>query len=103
MSTTKSFADLKKSRQSQLERLTAELDKLKTGSSSSSDDAYWYPTLDKNGSGSAVIRFLPAHQTEEVPFVRIFEHGFKGPKGIWYIEKSRTTIGEKDPVNTLAA
>ena len=32
-------------------------------------------------------------------FVRYWDHSFKGPTGQWYIEKSRTTIGEDDPVS----
>ena len=53
------------------------------------------------GNGVAVIRFLPAPKNEDVPFVRVFSHGFKGPTGSWYIENSRTTIGESDPVSDL--
>jgi len=30
----------------------------------------------------------------------VFNHGFKGPGG-WYIENSRTTLGEKDPVSEM--
>jgi hypothetical protein len=46
-----------------------------------------------------VIRFLPP-QNEDIPFVRIYDHGFQGPGG-WYIEKSLTTIGKQDPVGEL--
>jgi hypothetical protein len=48
-----------------------------------------------------VIRFLPAPGDEDVPFVRLFSHGFKGPTGSWYIENSLTTIGKQDPVGEL--
>ena len=92
------FSKLKKnSGMASLEALTAELDKLNKKSESSSEDTrFWTPTVDKAGNGYAVIRFLPAPGDESVPFVRIFDHGFKGPGG-WYIEKSLTTIGLKDP------
>jgi len=72
-------------------------------SDSSKDERFWYPAVDKAGNGYAVIRFLPAAAGETVPFVRIFEHGFKGPTGTWYIEKSRTTLGAgtPDPVSEL--
>lgn len=95
------FTQLKKqSGKSSLEKLTAELQKLNSSSqqSSSSDDRFWYPNVDKAGNGYAVIRFLPAPEGEDVPFIRIFEHGFKGPTGKWYIENSLTTIGKTDPV-----
>lgn len=93
------FASLKKNSRAQLESLTAELDKLNTKSSSKTeDDRMWYPAVDKAGNGYAVIRFLPAPEGEDVPFIRIWDHGFKGPTGKWYIENSLTTIGEKDPV-----
>jgi len=82
-----------------LETLTSELSKMKdTGSKSSSDDRFWTPTVDKAGNGYAVIRFLPSPANEDVPFVRMFDHGFQGPGG-WYIENSLTTIGKNDPVS----
>ena len=45
-----------------------------------------------------MIRFLPAPAGEDMPFVRVFNHGFQGSGG-WYIEDSLTTIGKKDPVS----
>lgn len=62
------------------------------------DDRFWTPTVDKAGNGYAVIRFLPAPPNEDVPFIRIFDHGFQGPGG-WYIENSLTTLGKQDPVS----
>lgn len=62
------------------------------------NDNYWKPELDKSGNGYAVIRFLPTPEGEEMPWVSYFDHGFQGPGG-WYIEKSLTTIGKKDPVS----
>lgn len=82
-----------------LEQLTQELSKLNTNSESKKDERFWYPDVDKAGNGYAVIRFLPAPGDETVPFVRTFEHGFKGPAGQWYIENSLTTIGQPDPVS----
>lgn len=94
------FAALKKSRQSEFEKLTQEVNKLATPQQSGKDDdRFWYPAVDKAGNGYAVIRFLPAAEGEDVPFVRIWDHGFKGSTGQWYIEKSLTTLGEKDPVS----
>jgi hypothetical protein len=94
------FSKLKQMRGNKsLEALTAELNKFNTNQTESKkDDRFWYPAVDKAGNGYAVIRFLPAPGEEDVPFVRMFEHGFKGPTGSWYIENSLTTIGKQDPV-----
>jgi len=46
-----------------------------------------------------VIRFLPAGEGQELPWVRYWDHGFKGPTGRWYIEKSLTSLGQTDPVS----
>lgn len=82
-----------------LESLTSELSKMKdTGAKSGPDERFWTATVDKAGNGMAIIRFLPAPDGEDVPFVRMFDHGFQGPGG-WYIENSLTTIGKQDPVS----
>jgi hypothetical protein len=72
----------------------------KTVVGDSADDRFWVPDVDKAGNGYAVVRFLPAPSGEDVPFVRLWDHGFKGPGG-WYIEKSLTTLGKEDPVGEL--
>ena len=92
------FASLKKSRGSSLNKLIQETEKLQTKSSwGGADGRLWKPEVDKAGNGYAVIRFLPEPSGEDLPWVRIFDHGFQGPGG-WYIENSLTTIGEKDPL-----
>ncbi len=63
---------------------------------SNRDENLWKPTVDKAGNGYAVVRFLPSDQ--EVPWVRYWDHGFKGPTGKWYIERSLTSIGQQDPL-----
>ena len=63
------------------------------------DERIWKPTVDKAGNGYAVLRFLPAAEGNELPWVRYWDHGFKGPTGQWYIEKSLTSIGQNDPVS----
>ena len=96
---TNSFSQLKKSRATQFEKLSAAAEKTQSNNNSGgADDRFWKPTVDKAGNGSAIIRFLPAPSGEEVPFVRYWDHGFQGPGG-WYIEKSLTTIGQDDPVS----
>jgi len=95
-----SFADLKK--QSKLGSLTAklvkEVEKMNNNGGSSGDDRLWKLECDKSGNGYAVIRFLPAPNGEDLPFVKLYSHAFQGPGG-WYIENSLTTLGQKDPVS----
>ena len=95
-----SFADLKK--QSKLGSLTAklvkEVEKMNNNTSSSGDDRLWKLECDKSGNGYAVIRFLPAPNGEDLPFVKLYSHAFQGPGG-WYIENSLTTLGQKDPLS----
>ena len=55
-----SFSALKRQRTSSLERLTKEINKLANKETSSADDRYWQPEVDKAGNGYAIIRFLPA-------------------------------------------
>lgn len=92
-----SFSQLKKS-SGNFAQLSEKLKSAAGNSSFERDDRYWSPTVDQAGNGYAVIRFLPAPDGEDVPVVTLFSHGFKGPGGKWYIENSRTTIGESDPV-----
>jgi hypothetical protein len=96
-----SFSDLKK--QSKLGSLTAKLVKeveKMNNSASSGDDRVWKLECDKSGNGYAVIRFLPAPNGEDLPFVKLYSHAFQGPGG-WYIENSLTTLNQKDPVSEL--
>ena len=95
-----SFADLKK--QSKLgsltQKLVKEVEKMNNNGGGSSDDRLWKLECDKSGNGYAVIRFLPAPDGEDLPFVKLYSHAFQGPGG-WYIENSLTTLGQKDPVS----
>ena len=94
-----SFADLKK--QSKLGSLTAKLVKeveKMNNTNGNNDDRLWKLECDKSGNGYAVIRFLPAPDGEDLPFVKLYSHAFQGPGG-WYIENSLTTLGQKDPVS----
>ena len=65
------------------------------------DDRFWSLEVDKAGNGYAVIRFLPPVRGEDLPWVRIWNHGFQGPTGRWYIENSLTTLGKPDPVSEM--
>ena len=63
------------------------------------DERLWKPELDKSGTGQAVIRFLPAKDGEELPWIKLWKHAFQGPTGKWFIENSLTTLNQKDPVS----
>ena len=94
-----SFKDLKK--QSKLGSLTAKLVKeveKMNNNGASGDERTWKLDVDKSGNGYAVIRFLPAPEGEDLPFVKLYSHAFQGPGG-WYIENSLTSLGQKDPVS----
>tara|TARA_B100000927_G_C16476066_1_gene473430 strand:- start:14952 stop:15824 length:873 start_codon:yes stop_codon:yes gene_type:complete len=93
-----SFASLKK--QSSLGSLTAKLVKEveKSNSPNQGDERLWKPEVDKAGNGYAVVRFLPAPDGEDLPWVKLYSHAFQGPGG-WYIENSLTTLNGKDPVS----
>ena len=101
-----SFANLKSARGSSIDNLVKAAEAVSTKSETKSyvDERFWKPTQDKAGNGYAVIRFLPAKEGEDLPWVRYWDHGFKGPTGLWYIENSLTSINQPDPVseaNTL--
>lgn len=96
------FATLKKS-SGNIDRLVKEIDNLnKPGSAKKEvDERFWKPEPDKTGNGMAVIRFLPAAEMDGdgPPWVRVFDHFFKGPTGKYYVENSLTTIKQEDPVS----
>ena len=92
-----SFKDLKKNRSKNMESLSEQVAKL-SEKPSYIDERIWKLERDKTGNGYAVIRFLPAPPNEDVPWVKLWTHGFKGPGG-WYIENSLTTLGKDDPVS----
>ena len=98
-----SFANLK-SRSMDISKLVtaaAEASGQTTNTNKYQDDRKWKPTVDEQGNGYAVIRFLPATEGQDLPWVRYWDHAFKGPTGQWYIERSLTTLGQNDPVGEL--
>lgn len=95
------FSALKKSR-GNLDSLMKEVEKIATPQQETQkDDRFWALEVDKSGNGYAVIRFLPPPKGEDLPWVRVWNHGFQGPTGKWYIENSLTTLGKPDPVSEL--
>jgi len=95
-----SFANLKRGG-TDLSKLVSEAEKSSGARDRTSDDRFWNPTRDKAGNGYAIIRFLPGKEENTVPWVRYWDHAFKGPTGQWYIEKSLTTLGQNDPLSEL--
>jgi hypothetical protein len=96
-----SFENLKRNRD-QISKLVQAAEATGGGEKKSYvDERVWKPTVDKAGNGYAVLRFLPAAEGQELPWVRYWDHGFKGPTGQWYIENSLTSIGQTDPVGEL--
>lgn len=94
-----SFLKMKNSRAAEIAKIAAQVEKtLGGGQEDANADKFWNLTVGKDGNGSAIIRFLPAPDGEEMPFIRYWDHGFKGPSGNWYIEKSLNSIGKDDPV-----
>jgi hypothetical protein len=96
---------LRKMRNSDFSKIAGEFDKIANpetaNTKSFADDRFWRLEGDKAGNGTATLRFLPKTDSDELPWVRIFSHGFQGPTGKWYIENSLTTLGENDPVGEL--
>lgn len=93
------LADLKKSRSLDFSAITSSISKAAEGGFQKDNEDYFKLTKDKAGNGSAVIRFLPKAEGDELPWVSIYSHGFQGPTGRWYIENCLSTLGEDDPIN----
>ena len=93
-----SFDDYLKNRSNQFEQLKTSLQK-NTEKKSYDDDRIWKARMGKDGTGYAVVRFLPGKDSSKTPWVTIYDHGFQGPTGKWYIENSLTTINQNDPVS----
>ena len=87
---------LKKNRQDVFE-------KTKTAASESGrggfKSEFWSPEMAKGSDTTSVtIRFLPAKDPEDVPYVSIYEHFFKGDDDRWLKTLCPTTFGEDCPV-----
>ena len=93
--TTMGFSDLRSSKKNSFAKLQKQLES--SNKPGNVDERFWKLTSDKAGNGFAVIRFLPAADGEDLPFVKMYSHAFQGPGG-WYIENSLTTLGQDDPL-----
>lgn len=99
---------LRKMRNTDFSKISTEFEKITTPRAAGSygDDRVWKLEVDKAGNGTAVIRFLPrtiktvngVEEMDELPWIRIYNHGFQGPTGRWFIEECPSTIGKECPV-----
>ena len=95
-----SFSDYLQNRESALQNMVTSLKKeMNPETRGGDDDRIWKPKMGSDNTGYAVVRFLPGSDVSKTPWVRVYDHGFQGPSGKWYIENSLTTIGQKDPVS----
>ena len=81
------FSNLKSQRSSSFDKLNSQLQNLNTNKPSA-DDRFWKLEVDKAQNGYAVLRFLPAPDGEDSPFVRMWDHGFQGEGG-WSAKRDR--------------
>ena len=95
------FASYKKRQPMDVSQLVTAAEKAAGGRNREADPRFWTPTRGKDGTGFAVIRFLPGIEENGLPWVNYWDHAFKGPTGQWYIEKSLTTLGKQDPLSEL--
>lgn len=96
------FAELKRNSKNSVVNLKKSLER-SNKSYDDADERYWKFTVDEHGNGFAVIRFLPAYQDEEDPFVKRYSHFFRGPTGKYYVENCLSTLDQKDPVQEANA
>ena len=95
-----SFSDYLANRQSAMTNMVENLQKdINQGARSGDDDRIWKPKMGSDNTGYAVVRFLPGKDFTKTPWVKMYDHGFTGPSGKWYIENSLTTLGQQDPVS----
>ena len=95
-----SFSDYLANRQSAMTNMVENLQKdINQGSRSGDDDRIWKPKMGTDNTGYAVVRLLPGKDITKTPWVKMYDHGFTGPSGKWYIENSLTTLGQQDPVS----
>lgn len=93
---------LKRNRSARFKELTAKVETAAKGEKDKfKDDRFWRVARDqKTDIGSAVIRFLPESNGDELPYNLYYKRQFQGPTGLWYIENCLSTIGaiDSDPV-----
>ena len=93
------FTTLRNSRKTLLTKLADEVKKT-ASPQKGADERFWKLIVDpKTGIGYAKLRFLPAPKNEDIPWAKLWSHGFQGPAGSWFIENCPTTLdGRPCPV-----
>jgi hypothetical protein len=91
-----SFDTFKKNRTTELANIQKKLAEM-SKSKFQKDERFWNPTLDKAGNGSALIRFLPAAEGEDVPWVQYCDHNFE-IDGSYFVEKCLDSKGRDCPI-----
>jgi len=94
---------LRKMRNNSFSKIDEEMKKVSNPSASYVDDRIWKLEPDKAGNASAIIRFLPETVKEidgktvqdDLPWIKMYNHGFKGSNGRWFIQNCPTTIGKQ--------
>lgn len=95
----KTLSEFRKNKKANLEKAREAVQGLNKKFVDENADKFWYPKLDKQGSGYAKIRFLPAHPSEDVNFIRMYSYSFQDPNtNQWFIDNCPTTIGHPSPV-----
>ena len=98
-----SLSELRKNRSNMVNKLVQTLDAGNKKSYNNEDNRFWKLTRDAVGNGAAVIRFLPAVNGDEIPWVNEISYGFQGPTGKWYINKSPYVIGQPCPAGEYSS
>ena len=72
-----------------LAALRKQMNSVTTAGLHKDSDGFFQLTVDATtGEGGAIIRFLPAGASDDMPFVRIYNHAFP-ENGVWFIAGSQ--------------
>lgn len=99
------FKTLLNKRNEQTEQLKKKLNESQKKNDFNDKVDAWYPSRGKDGTGKVIGRFLPApyvdlQKDEEADaYVQLLSYSFQNREnGRWYINNSRQSLGEDDPV-----
>lgn len=65
--------------------------------SSNDDNSLYKIKVKEDGSAQAIIRFLPPKEGEDLPFVKLYNHGWQDRNG-WVITNCPTTLKKPCPI-----
>ena len=98
------MSSLSKLKSHNLEDLQKQLEDSNEKQGFAKDETFWRPTPDKKtGTSVSIIRFLPISPQDidvsgALPYIKYYRFAFKGPTGLWYIERSLRNLNKNDPV-----